>query len=32
MVAEEGHMVEVIPKIVVEVTYNEIQKSPRYKR
>ncbi len=30
-VAEEGHMVEVIPKIVVEVAYDEIQKSPRYK-
>ncbi len=27
----EGHHVEVIPKIVVEVTYNEIQKSPKYK-
>jgi len=31
VVAEEGHMVVVIPKIVVEVAYNEIQKSPRYK-
>jgi len=30
-VAEEGHMVVVVPKIVVEVAYNEIQKSPRYK-
>ena len=29
-VSEEGHRVVVIPKIVVEVTYNEIQKSPRY--
>ena len=30
-VAEDGYMVVVIPKIVVEVAYNEIQKSPRYK-
>jgi DNA ligase-1 len=30
-VGEEGHRVVVIPKIVVEVTYNEIQKSPKYK-
>ncbi len=30
-IEEEGHSVIVIPKIVVEVTYNEIQKSPRYK-
>ncbi len=30
-VNEEDHRVVVIPKIVVEVTYNEIQKSPRYK-
>jgi DNA ligase 1 len=30
-VAEEGNTVEVIPKIVVEVAYNEIQKSPKYK-
>jgi DNA ligase 1 len=30
-VEREGHRVLVIPKIVVEVTYNEIQKSPRYK-
>jgi DNA ligase-1 len=30
-VAQEGHRVVVIPKIVVEVTYNEIQKSPKYK-
>jgi DNA ligase 1 len=30
-IAEEGYMVVVIPKIVVEVAYNEIQKSPRYK-
>lgn len=28
---QEGHRVEVIPKIVVEVLYNEIQKSPKYK-
>ena len=30
-VSEEGHRVIVIPKIVVEVAYNEIQQSPRYK-
>ena len=30
-VEQEGHRVIVIPKIVVEVTYNEIQKSPKYK-
>jgi len=30
-VRQEGHRVVVIPKIVVEVTYNEIQKSPKYK-
>ncbi len=30
-VNQEGHRVIVIPKIVVEVTYNEIQKSPKYK-
>ncbi len=30
-VRHEGHRVVVIPKIVVEVTYNEIQKSPKYK-
>ncbi len=30
-VGQQGHRVDVIPKIVVEVTYNEIQKSPRYK-
>jgi DNA ligase-1 len=30
-IEQEGHRVIVIPKIVVEVTYNEIQKSPRYK-
>ncbi len=29
--AQEGHRVDVIPKIVVEVIYNEIQKSPKYK-
>ena len=27
----DGHRVNVIPKIVVEVAYNEIQESPRYK-
>jgi DNA ligase-1 len=30
VVAEEGHRVIVIPKIVVEVAYNEIQRSPKY--
>ncbi len=30
-VRQEGHRVIVIPKIVVEVAYNEIQKSPKYK-
>ena len=30
-VEQEGNRVVVVPRIVVEVTYNEIQKSPRYK-
>jgi len=30
-IEEKGHKVTVLPKIVVEVAYNEIQKSPRYK-
>jgi DNA ligase-1 len=30
-VSQDGHRVNVIPKIVVEVAYNEIQQSPRYK-
>ncbi len=30
-VSETGHLVRVIPKIVVEVAYNEIQQSPKYK-
>ena len=30
-VQQEGHRVIVIPKIVVEVAYNEIQRSPKYK-
>ena len=30
-VAEEEHRVIVIPKIVVEVAYNEIQRSPKYR-
>ncbi len=30
-VNEAGHRVVVIPKIVVEVAYNEIQRSPKYK-
>jgi DNA ligase-1 len=29
-VKKEGHRVVVVPKIVVEVAYNEIQKSPKY--
>jgi len=29
-IKEEPHRVFVIPKIVVEVAYNEIQKSPKY--
>jgi DNA ligase-1 len=27
---EEAHRVVVVPKVVVEVAYNEIQKSPKY--
>jgi DNA ligase-1 len=30
-VSDEGHRVRVLPKIVVEVAYNEIQRSPKYK-
>jgi DNA ligase-1 len=30
-ITQDGHHVNVIPKIVVEVAYNEIQQSPRYK-
>jgi len=30
-ITQEGHRVLVVPKIVVEVAYNEIQKSPKYK-
>ncbi len=30
-VSESGHRVTVLPKIVVEVAYNEIQQSPKYK-
>jgi DNA ligase-1 len=30
-IEQDGHRVIVIPKIVVEVAYNEIQQSPRYK-
>jgi DNA ligase-1 len=30
-IKEEGRRVVVIPKIIVEVLYNEIQKSPKYK-
>jgi DNA ligase 1 len=30
-ISQDGHRVFVIPKIVVEIAYNEIQKSPRYK-
>jgi len=31
VIAEEGHRVIVIPKIVVEVAYNEVQFSPKYR-
>ena len=31
VIAEQGHRVIVIPKIVVEVAYNEIQFSPKYR-
>jgi len=31
VILEGGHRVTVIPKIVVEVAYNEIQRSPKYK-
>jgi DNA ligase-1 len=27
---QEGHVIKVVPKIVVEVAYNEIQRSPKY--
>jgi DNA ligase-1 len=30
VVADEGHRVVVLPKIVVQVAYNEIQQSPKY--
>jgi DNA ligase 1 len=30
-IREEDHRLDVIPKIVVEVSYNEIQQSPKYK-
>jgi DNA ligase-1 len=30
-VKQEGHRIMVLPKIVVEVAYNEIQHSPKYK-
>jgi DNA ligase 1 len=30
-VSQDGHRVIVVPKIVVEVAYNEIQQSPKYK-
>ena len=30
-IAEDHHRIVVLPKIVVEVAYNEIQKSPKYK-
>jgi DNA ligase-1 len=30
-VRQDGHRVDVLPQIVVEVAYNEIQQSPRYK-
>jgi DNA ligase-1 len=31
IVSEEGHHVLVLPKVVVEVAYNEIQRSPKYR-
>ncbi len=31
VVFEEGHRVRVVPRIVVEVAYNEIQRSPKYR-
>ena len=31
IVRQQGNRVIVLPKIVVEVAYNEIQKSPKYK-
>jgi len=31
IVSETGHRVTVVPRIVVEVAYNEIQQSPKYK-
>ncbi len=31
IVREEGKFVEIMPKVVIEVTYQEIQKSPKYK-
>jgi DNA ligase-1 len=30
-VSQQGHKVTVLPKIVVEVAYNEVQESPKYK-
>jgi DNA ligase I, ATP-dependent (dnl1) len=30
-VSQQGHKVTVLPKIVVEVAYNEVQQSPKYK-
>ena len=30
-VGEKGHVVHVKPQIVVEIAFNEIQKSPKYK-
>jgi DNA ligase-1 len=30
-IQKEGYKVVVVPKVVVEVAYNEIQKSPKYK-
>ena len=31
IVKEEGKFVEIMPKVVIEVTYQEIQKSPKYR-
>jgi DNA ligase-1 len=30
-VKEDGHRVSLLPKVVVEVAYNEIQRSPKYR-
>lgn len=30
-VSQQGHKITVLPRIVVEVAYNEVQQSPKYK-